>query len=189
MVVDGSQDFWDVSSGNHLQHLFFFARCPVPSILYPVLPTHDTGFRPAASAGPVVTKGFGTCDSLPVVLGASPSSPTTPEFVGAPGQHPATPGSARSVPVSWPPLARLRLDSGFALLSDSSGQGVSVPVLLSRPVDNFEFILCQPLQPAGYLPFRFLEVPEPPQFVVVCAGCELSAVQVRPKVARSPNEG
>ncbi|KRX79168.1 hypothetical protein T06_3720 [Trichinella sp. T6] len=111
MVVDGSQDFWDVSSGNHLQHLFFFARCPVPSILYPVLPTHDTGFRPAASAGPVVTKGFGTCDSLPVVLGGSPSSPTTPEFVGAPGQHPATPGSARSVPVSWPPLARLRLDS------------------------------------------------------------------------------
>ncbi|XP_003381565.1 conserved hypothetical protein [Trichinella spiralis] len=78
---------------------------------YPVLPTHDTGFRPVASAGPVVTRGFGTCDSLPVVLGASPSSPTTPEFVGAPGQHPATPASARSFLVSWPPLARLRLDS------------------------------------------------------------------------------
>ncbi|KRX54281.1 hypothetical protein T09_3449, partial [Trichinella sp. T9] len=34
---------------------------------------------------------------LPVVLGASHSSPTTPEFVGAQGQHPATPGSARLV--------------------------------------------------------------------------------------------
>ncbi|KRX45643.1 hypothetical protein T05_6709 [Trichinella murrelli] len=92
---------------------YFFGEPPAASflLLYPVLPTHDTGFRPAASSGTVVTKGFGTCDSLPVVLGASPSSPTTPEFVGAQGQHPATPGSARSVPVSWPPLARLRLDS------------------------------------------------------------------------------
>ncbi|KRZ82170.1 hypothetical protein T08_5157 [Trichinella sp. T8] len=102
MVVDGSQDFWDVSSGNHLQHLFFLSiRC------FP----RTTGFHPAASAGPVVTKGFGTCDSLPVVLGASPSSPTTPEFVRVQGQRPTTPGSALSVPVSWPPLARLRLDS------------------------------------------------------------------------------
>ncbi|KRX54284.1 hypothetical protein T09_15186 [Trichinella sp. T9] len=75
-----------------------------------MLPTHDTGYRPAASAGPVVTRGFRTCDSPPVVLGASPSSPPTPEFVGAPGQRTATPGSARSVPVSWPPLVRLRLD-------------------------------------------------------------------------------
>ncbi|KRY07436.1 hypothetical protein T12_8702 [Trichinella patagoniensis] len=91
----------------------FFGEPPAASflLLYPVLPTHDTGFRPAASASPVVTKGFGTCDSLPVVLGASPSSPTTPEFVGAQGQLPATPGFALSVPVSWPPLAHLRLES------------------------------------------------------------------------------
>ncbi|KRX16275.1 hypothetical protein T07_13330 [Trichinella nelsoni] len=90
----------------------FFGEPPAAPFLlpYPVLPTHDTGFRPAASAGPVVTRGFRTCDSAPVVLGASPSSPITPEFVRAPGQRPATPGYARSVPVSWP-LARLQLDS------------------------------------------------------------------------------
>ncbi|XP_003369213.1 hypothetical protein Tsp_04637 [Trichinella spiralis] len=90
----------------------FFGEPPAAPFLlpYPVLTTHDTGFRPAASAGSVVTRGFRTCDSPPVVLGASPSSPTTPEFVRAPGQRPATPGYARSVPVSWP-LARLRLDS------------------------------------------------------------------------------
>ncbi|KRY07435.1 hypothetical protein T12_1512 [Trichinella patagoniensis] len=90
----------------------FFGEPPATPFLlpYPVLLTHDTGFRPAASAAPVVTRGFGTCDSPPVVLGASPSSPPTPEFVGAPGQRTATPGSARSVPVSWPPLVRLRLD-------------------------------------------------------------------------------
>ncbi|KRY50279.1 hypothetical protein T03_1838 [Trichinella britovi] len=91
---------------------FFRESSATPFLLpYPVLPTHDTGFRPAASAGPVVTRGFGTCDSPPVVLGASPSCPPTPEFFGAPAQRTATPGSARSVPVSWPPLPRLRLDS------------------------------------------------------------------------------
>ncbi|KRZ70713.1 hypothetical protein T10_10450 [Trichinella papuae] len=66
---------------------FFGEPIAAPFLLhYPVVPTHDTGFRPAASAGPVVTRGFGTCDSPPVVLGDSLSSPTTPEFVGAPGQ-------------------------------------------------------------------------------------------------------
>ncbi|KRZ69405.1 hypothetical protein T10_10720 [Trichinella papuae] len=92
---------------------YFFREPPAaPFFLpYPGLPTHDTGFRLTAPAGPVVTRGFRTCDSPPVVLRASFSSPTTPKFFGALGQRPATPGSGRSAPVSWPPLARLQLDS------------------------------------------------------------------------------
>ncbi|KRX12460.1 hypothetical protein T07_638, partial [Trichinella nelsoni] len=119
----------------------FFGEPPAAPFLlpYPVLPTCDTGSRPAASAGPVVTRGFGTCDSPPVVPGASPSSPATPEFVGAPGQRPATPGSARSVPVSWPPLVRLRLDGTghqrSGVVAQAGGQ-LRIRTLLAAPASG-----------------------------------------------------
>ncbi|KRY45007.1 hypothetical protein T03_11393 [Trichinella britovi] len=173
MVVDGSQDFCD--------HLFFFSiRCFPRTTQDSVPQRQPVPLRPKASEHVTPCRWF---------LGPVPLLQPLPNF--------------SELRVSILPLLDLPGRSqchgrnlrvcgwihGSALLSDSTGQGVIVPVLLSSPVDNFEFVLCQPLQPVGYLPFRFPEVPEPPQCVVVCAGCELSAVQVRLKVARSPNEG
>ncbi|KRZ04745.1 hypothetical protein T11_17635 [Trichinella zimbabwensis] len=85
-----------------------------------------------------------------------PSSPTTPEFVGAPGQRPATPGSARSAPVSLPPLVRLRLDSWLRTACRLVGTGHQRSGVVAQTGGQLR-IRTPPAAPASGLPA--LQVP------------------------------